>query len=179
MFNFFEPDHKQAGPISGVDINGNPSATGIYSPEFQIVNEVSVIDAANELWNRICVGYGSNNCAGAFVATPPTNSAYIPPAALDALPIADGSAASDAALVEALNLRLMGGTMSGTINQAAACPTGTPTTAMLGTGMKGRLFGMLRCTTFNTLNGSPDNRRRKALLLAHLILISPEYNTQR
>lgn len=179
VFNFFEPDYKQAGTISAVGIDGSPSANGLYSPEFQIVNEVSLIDTANELWNRICVGYGSNNCSGAFVATPPTNSAYIPPAALDALPIADGSAASDAALVEALNLRLMGGTMSGTINQAATCPAGTPLVATLGTGMKGRLFGMLRCTAFNTLNGNQDNRRRKALLLAHLVLISPEYNTQR
>ena len=32
---------------------------------------------------------------------------------------------------------------------------------------------------FNTLNGNQDNRRRKALLLAHLVLLSPEYNTQR
>jgi hypothetical protein len=38
---------------------------------------------------------------------------------------------------------------------------------------------MLRCTAFNTLNANQDNRRRKALLLTHLILISPEYNTQR
>ena len=179
VFNFFEPDYKQAGTISAVGIDGTPSPAGLYSPEFQVVNEVSLIDTANELWNRICVGYGSNNCAGAFVATPPTNSAYIPPAALDALPIADGSAATDAALVEALNLRLMGGTMSGTINQSGTCPTGTPLTATLGTGMKGRLFGMLRCTSFNTLNANQDNRRRKALLLTHLILISPEYNTQR
>jgi uncharacterized protein (DUF1800 family) len=179
VFNFFEPDYRQAGTISSVDINGNPSTTGLYSPEFQVINEVSLIDTANELWNRVCAGYGSNNCAGAFVATPPTDRAYIPPASLDALPIADGTAASDAALIEALNLRLMGGTMSGTINQAGTCPTGTPLTAMLGTGMKGRLFGMLRCTTFNTLNATQDNRRRKALLLIHLILISPEYNTQR
>lgn len=179
VFNFFEPDYKQAGRISSVGIDGNPSASGLFSPEFQIINEVSLIDTANELWNRVCVGYGSNNCAGAFAATPPTNSAYIPPDALDALPIADGSASSDAALVEALNLRLMGGTMSGTINQAAPCPGGTPLTAMLGTGMKGRLFGMLRCSAFNTLNATQDNRRRKALLLTHLILISPEYNTQR
>jgi len=179
VFNFFEPDYKQAGRISAVDLDGNPSPDGLYSPEFQIINEVSLIDTANELWRRLCVGYGSDNCAGAFVATPPTNSAYIPPAALDALPIADGSAASDAALIEALNLRLLGGTMSGTINQAGTCPGGTPMTAMLGTGMKGRLFGMLRCTAFNTLNANQDNRRRKALLLTHLILISPEYNTQR
>jgi uncharacterized protein (DUF1800 family) len=179
VFNFFEPDYKQAGTISSVDIQGNPSTTGLYSPEFQILNEVSLIDTANELWNRVCAGYGSNNCQGAFVATPPTDRAYIPPESLDALPIADGTAASDVALIEALNVRLMGGTMSGTINQAATCPTGTPTTAMLGTGMKGRLYGMLRCTTFNTLNANQNDRRRKALLLIHLILISPEYNTQR
>jgi len=38
---------------------------------------------------------------------------------------------------------------------------------------------MLRCTGFNTLNATQDNRRRKALMLIHMILISPEYATQR
>jgi len=130
----------------------------------------------------VCAGYGGNNCNGAFAATPPTDRAYVPPANLDALPIGDGSATSDAALIEALNVRLMGGTMSGTIDAAAACPApgASPTlTATLGSGMKGRLYGMLRCTAFNTLGATQDNRRRKALLLSHLILISPEFNTQR
>ncbi|MCE3002820.1 MAG: DUF1800 domain-containing protein [Xanthomonadaceae bacterium] len=182
VFNFYEPDYKQAGPISLVDINGNPSSTGLFSPEFQILNEVSVIDSANDLFGRVCAGYGGNNCNGAFAATPPTDRAYVPPANLDALPIGDGSATSDAALIEALNVRLMGGTMSGTIDAAAACPApgASPTlTATLGSGMKGRLYGMLRCTAFNTLGATQDNRRRKALLLSHLILISPEFNTQR
>jgi uncharacterized protein (DUF1800 family) len=182
VFNFYEPDYKQAGPISAVDINGNPSTSGLFSPEFQIMNEVSVVDTANDLFGRVCAGYGGNNCSGAFAATPPTDRAYIAPASLDTLPIADGNAGSDAALIEALNVRLMGGTMGGSIDAAAACPTpgATPTlTAVLGSGMKGRLYGMLRCTAFNTLGATQDNRRRKALLLAHMILISPEFTTQR
>jgi uncharacterized protein (DUF1800 family) len=179
VFNFYEPDYKQAGRIATTGIDGQPSASGLFSPEFQIINEVSVIDTANDLFGRVCAGYGGNNCNGAFAATAPTDRVYLPPAALDALPISDGSAASDAALIEAINLRLMGGTMSGTIALAGTCPTPTPLTAMLGTGMKGRLFGMLRCTTLNTLNATQDNRRRKALYLIHLVMVSPEYATQR
>lgn len=181
VFNFFEPDYRQAGLISSVDINGAPSSVGIYSPEFQVTNEVTVVDTANDLFGRVCRGYGGNNCSGNFTASPPANEVYLPPAAIDALPIADGNAATDAALIEALNLRLMGGTMGGTINLAGVCPTGpTPIlTATLGTGTKGQLFGMLRCTGFNTLNATQDNRRRKALMLIHLILMSPEYAKQR
>ncbi len=179
VFNFYEPDYKHAGRIATTGIDGNPSADGLFSPEFQIINEVSVVDTSNDLFNRVCAGYGGNNCSGAFPVSPPTDRVYLPPAALDALPISDGSAASDAALVEAINLRLMGGTMSGTIALTGTCPTPTPLTAVLGSGMKGRLFGMLRCTALNTLNANQDNRRRKALYLIHLVLISPEYATQR
>lgn len=179
VFNFYEPEYKQAGQISAVDINGNPSPSGLYSPEFQIINEVSIIDTANDLYRRVCAGYGGSNCSGAFAATPP-NEVHLPPASIDALPIADGSAASDQALIEALNLRLLGGSMSGTMDTVSACPPApVPLTTMLGTGMKGRLYGMLRCTAFNTLNATQDNRRRKALMLIHMILISPEYATQR
>jgi uncharacterized protein (DUF1800 family) len=179
VFNFYEPEYKQAGQISAVDINGNPSTTGLYSPEFQIINEVSIVDTANDLYRRVCLGYGGSNCSGAFAATPP-NEVHLPPASIDALPIADGTAASDQALIEALNLRLLGGSMSGTMDTVSACPPApVPLTTMLGTGMKGRLYGMLRCTGFNTLNATQDNRRRKALMLIHMILISPEYATQR
>lgn len=179
VFNFYGPEYKQAGQISAVDISGNPSTTGLYSPEFQIINEVSIVDTANDLYRRVCLGYGGSNCSGAFAATPP-NEVHLPPASIDALPIADGTAASDQALIEALNLRLLGGSMSGTMDTVSACPPApVPLTTMLGTGMKGRLYGMLRCTGFITLNATQDNRRRKALMLIHMILISPEYATQR
>ena len=181
VFNFFEPDFKQAGRLSSVNLNGDPSTEGLFAPEFQVLNEVTVIDTANDLYSRICAGYGGGSCSGAFAATPPTNAVYIPPASLDALPL-DGSAAGDAALVERLNTLLMGGAMSGTINTLAACPTPGPPptlTAVLGSGMKGRLYGMLRCTAFSSLNANQNDRRSKALYLTHLIALSPEYNTQR
>src|SRR5206468_2990461 len=103
---------QQAGPIEDA---------GLFSPEYQIINENSMIQTANDLFARVCAGYGSsNNCRAAFVTSPPTDRAYIPPAALDALPgvtcvsnLPNGcTGPDDLALIEELNLRLMGGSMS-------------------------------------------------------------------
>ena len=94
------------------------------------------------------------------------------------------SAAEDTALIEFLNVRMMGGTMSGTIPANPVCPSTT------GTGMKGLLVNALRCSgginealnggTAGTTGGTQAERqRRKTLYLMHLIAISPEYSTQR
>ena len=170
VFNFYEPDYRQPGPIE---------AAGLYSPELQIINENTATQAANDLYTRICTAYGSgsnNNCSGAFTQPSTTGTgtnsddAYFPPAALDALPL------DPVALVEELNLRLMDGAMSGSIGNPASCNGHA--------GMKGTLYNLLQCGLAGTLgdssaNGMLNARRRKILYLMHLVAISPEYATQR
>lgn len=168
VFNFYEPDYRQPGAIE---------AAGLYSPELQIINENTATQTANDLFTRICTGYGSaNNCSGAFVQPPSTGTgpnsdrAYIPPAVLDALP------ADPVALIGELDLRLMDGAMSGAIGNPAVC-TGH-------TGMKGTLYALLQCGLAGTLgdtsaNAALNSQRRKILYLIHLIAISPDYAAQR
>jgi uncharacterized protein (DUF1800 family) len=140
VFNFYEPDYQQPGQLANA---------GLFSPEFQILDETSVVGTANTLWSRIFAGYNSGT--GAF--TQPTDQGFIPPANLDALP------STNDGLLEELNLRLMYGSMSGSLS-----PT---------TGMK----GVLKNTLDLVLSGV--DQRRKALFLTHLIIMSPEYATQR
>jgi uncharacterized protein (DUF1800 family) len=175
VFNFYEPDYKQPGQISSVGLDGQPSATGLFSPEVQIVNEVSSTTTANDLFIRLCSGYGGagNNCTGAF--TLPTDRAFLPVSTVDALPT------DPVQLIEFFNIRLMGGTMSGTTNPAGACPSGK------GSGMKGALLKAWMCAPSGTqqsisgLTGGTalDQQRRRALYLLHLVAISPEFGVQR
>jgi uncharacterized protein (DUF1800 family) len=157
VFNFFQPDYQQPGAIADA---------GLYSPELQIVNETTLINAANDLFGRVCAGYGNNDCAGAFASTPPTDRAYLPPAVLDALPT------DPVQLVNEINIRLFGGGMSGSMNPAGQCFSG------VGTGMQGALYFMLRCQ-MGPLGNTVNDRRRRALYLLHLALISPEFAVQR
>jgi len=189
VFNFFEPDYRQPGAVSDL---------GLFSPELQIIHEVTSVASANDLYARICAGYGGggNNCSsGALTGgpsnTPPTDRAYLPTAQVDLIPArvavnsnqTDPTVAEDLALIEFFNVRMLGGTMTGTVPPNAGCPN-------TGTGMKGLLMNAIRCTggLNQTLNGGTDGatggdraqrERRKALLLMHLIAISPEYSTQR
>ncbi len=182
VFNFYEPDYRQPGAISTL---------GLYSPELQIVHEVSAIAVANELYTRICSGYGGgNSCGDTF--TVPNDRAYFPTAQIDAIPAVVpansnqplATLAQDMALINFFNNRMMGGAMSGEdLTGNFSCLNSEP-------GMKWRLMNALRCGgglnetlsggTNGTTNGSQEARkRRKALLLMHLIAISPEYSTQR
>ncbi len=197
VFNFFEPDYRQPGQVSDL---------GLFSPELQIIHEVTAVAAANDLYSRICAGYGGTNStcqSGALTGgptspappdannNPPRDRAYFPIAQIDLIPSrvavnstqADPTVAEDLALIEFLNTRMMGGTMSGAVPPNVVCPN-------TGTGMKGLLMNALRCTggLNQTLNGGTNGttggdrvqrQRRKALLLMHLIAISPEYSTQR
>jgi len=185
VFNFYEPDYRQPGEVTDA---------GLYSPEFQIIHEVTSVSAANDLYTRICSGYGGNNCSAGNMPTLPNDRAYFPVAQVDLIPskmtLAGGApapglsptVAEDTALIEFYNTRMMGGTMSGTIAANPVCPSGT------GTGMKGLLLNALRCSggvneavTGGTAGaaGQVERQRRKALYLMHLIAISPEYSTQR
>jgi uncharacterized protein (DUF1800 family) len=137
VFNFYEPDYQQPGEIADA---------GLYSPEFQILDESTTISSADELWRRIFNGYTTSNATTTNFSTPST-AAYLPPAVIDALP------ADNAGLVEALNQRLLYGSMSAT--------------------MKSKLIALL-----DTDMAAAD-KRRKALDLIHLISITPEFAQQR
>lgn len=98
VFNFYEPDYQQPGEIANA---------GLYSPEFQILNETSFITVSDELWRRIFSGYNVNGAATTFAV--PAGAAYIPPTAIDALPT------DHAQLVDTLNTRLLNGRMRATM----------------------------------------------------------------
>ncbi len=96
VFNFYDADYQPPGPIADA---------GLVAPELQILNESTAISASDELWRRIFAGYNTVNPA----STPfnlPSNGAHLPPAQIDALPLAHDE------LVDALNLRMLHGGMS-------------------------------------------------------------------
>ncbi len=136
VFNFYGPDYQQPGEIADA---------GLYSPEFQIMNESTFITTSDEFWRRIFSGYNTNS-ATATSFTVPNTTAYLPSAMIDAIPT------EHAALVEALNQKLLYGTMSET--------------------MRGKLVALL-----NGGMASADHRR-KVLSLIHLIAISAEFSVQ-
>lgn len=163
VFNFFLPDYQQPGAIT---------AAGLYSPELQIVHEVSTVAVANDLYSRICAGYGSNNCSGAL--TVPTDRAYFPAAVVDSWPTTDGSDPTVLTqYIEFLNVRLLNGTMSGTMNPGNSCVQG------VGTGTKGSLYYLLRCAPAITGGTALERDRRRKLYLLHLASISPEFSMLR
>jgi uncharacterized protein (DUF1800 family) len=174
VFNFYEPDYQVPGDIADL---------GLYSPEFQIINESSSILAANDIYNQLCTGRGTsnnNNCHGPLRTPLPTAMAYFPDASLDQLPGGNCgttcSVSDDAALIEALNVRLLSGTMSGVLGNL-----GNPSDTAANTGMKGTLLRLLRNALTGTFGETvaQNARRREILYLIHLVAISPEYATQR
>lgn len=174
VFNFYEPDFQ---------VPGNISDLGLYSPEFQIINESSSILAANDMYNQLCAGRGTgsnHNCHGPLRTPTPTTNAYFPDSVLDALPGGNcGTSctpAQDSALIEELDLRLFGGGMSGVLGNP-----GTPSDSGANTGMKGELLRLLQLEltgSFGEANAQ-NARRREILYLLHIVAISPEYANQR
>jgi uncharacterized protein (DUF1800 family) len=80
VFNFFSPDYALPGAIA---------ANGLTSPEFQITNETSAVEQANELYSAI----------------------FNPSYPLD-LTVEMGLASNPTALIDRLNTKMMNGTMS-------------------------------------------------------------------
>lgn len=174
VFNFYEPDYKVPGDIADL---------GLVSPEFQIINESSSILTANDIYNQLCTqrGTGSNhNCHGPLRLPVPAGMAYFPDTVLDALPGGNCgtscTGADDAALIEALNVRLLGGSMTGALGDLA-----NPGNTALNTGMKGHLLRLLQSGLTGTFGEAvaQNARRREIMYLLHLVAISPEYSTQR
>jgi len=136
VFNFYEPDYQQPGEIA---------EAGLYSPEFQILNESTFITMSDEFWRRIFSGYNTNN-ATTTNFTAPNNAAYLSSTMIDGIP------SDHAALIEALNQKLLYGNMSAT--------------------MRDKLLVLLDGPM------ATADHRRKVLSLIHLIAISAEFSVQ-
>ena len=90
VFNFFEPDYQQPGAIANA---------GLFSPEFQTLNESTIVSTANSLYS-----YGYSSYVG--MSNPPANRPL-----LDISPLT--SLGTDyAAMVDEANRRMLYGTMS-------------------------------------------------------------------
>ncbi len=90
VFNFYEPDYRHPGAIANA---------GLYSPEFQTLNESTIVSSANSLYN-----YAFNSYVG--MSSPPSNRPLLDIAALTSL------GTDYAAMVEEVNRRMLYGTMS-------------------------------------------------------------------
>lgn len=95
VFNFYEPDFQQPGALDAAEV---------FSPELQIINEVTIVNVANTLrtWAFRFVG----------MTSPPTDAPLVDYSAL--VPLAGNATA----LVDALNARLMAGQMTVNTRQA-------------------------------------------------------------
>lgn len=172
VFNFYEPDYKAPGTISDL---------GLVSPEFQIINESTSVAAANDMYTQLCSGRGSgNDCHQPLTATPPTDRAHFPNAALDGLPGGNCGATctstDDVNLIEAINVRLFGGTMSGALGDPANAADSNANT-----GLKGLLLRFLQLGLTGAMGETvaQETRRREILYVLHLVAVSPEFATQR
>ena len=187
VFNFYEPDYRQPGAVTDA---------GLFSPEFQIIHEVTSVSAANDLYSRICSGYGggSNNCSSGNLTTVPNDRAYFPAAQVDLIParmtLAGGAPApgrSDGGRGHRADRVLQhahdGRHHVGHHRRESGLPLrhrhrhegpADERAALLRRHQRGR-HGRHR----GLRPAQVERQRRKALYLMHLIAISPEYSTQR
>jgi uncharacterized protein (DUF1800 family) len=114
VFNFFQPSFQVAG---------NAAMAGMVAPEFQILNEATLVDTENGLHQE---AYQYVDSTGTSYSEAPlnTNNVLLHTAQWESL------AANPAALVDEMNLILMGGEMSpgmrtALINYATAIPAST------------------------------------------------------
>ena len=90
VFNFFEPDYQQPGSIADA---------GLFSPEFQTLNESTLTSSSNSYYT-----YSWNSYVG--MPSPPINRPLLNLAPLEAL------AANPTAMIDEVNRRMMYGSMS-------------------------------------------------------------------
>ncbi|MCX7564237.1 DUF1800 family protein [Xanthomonadaceae bacterium XH05] len=136
VFNFFQPDYQLPGEVT---------AAGLYSPELQIVNETLVTTTANRFWIQSERWHiGSPWASGASQWT----------ILLDFEPYYS-LAGNPSALLDALDVLLMNGQMS----------------------------GPMRSVLLSHLNGidpvAPHGPRNRVWGAVHLIMTSPEYMVQK
>ncbi|HPG95361.1 MAG TPA: DUF1800 family protein, partial [Dokdonella sp.] len=90
VFNFFEPDYQQPGIIA---------VAGLFSPEFQTLNESTLTSSSNSYYT-----YSWNSYVG--MSSPPNNRPL-----LNLAPLV-GLASNPAAMVDEINKRMLYGSMS-------------------------------------------------------------------
>ncbi|MCW5567404.1 MAG: DUF1800 family protein [Dokdonella sp.] len=90
VFNFYEPDYSQPGAVADA---------GLYSPEYQILNESTITTTANSLYT-----YGFNSWIG--MTNPPTTRPL-----LDITPLTN-LGTNYTAMVDEANRRMLYGSMS-------------------------------------------------------------------
>lgn len=144
VFNFYEPDYQNPGALQ---------TAGLYSPEFQILNESSVSRMNNTIQNRIA-DTGWFTVAGIYTC----GAATRPCVQLDTYfnMILTANATTYGQMIDELNLRLMYGAMSA--------------------GMRSTLLNMLTSQATPTTN---DQRRDRVRDVLRVIMMSPEFAVQR
>ena len=95
VFNFFQPGYMQPGEIA---------ASGLFSPEFQITSEVSVISFTNAIHKIIQKGIGTLEDV--------TVKLNFDPSVALLERVQNGTTVNEAALIDSLNVLLLGGQMS-------------------------------------------------------------------
>lgn len=103
VFNFYEPDYQNPGPLQ---------QAGLYTPEFQILNENTISRTNNQVFDLGANRYSGRSDLVAGTTTSPTVN-------LDSLasPLSVYNATTQAALVDEINVRLMYGFMSNAMRQ--------------------------------------------------------------
>ena len=114
VFNFYLPDYFPPGELAD---------TGLYGPEFQIMNESTVVSTANDLTGR----------ANDYVGNPSNDDTTIAIDLSALMPLAS----TPSALIDQLNHDLMYGSMSASMNSTltdmvAALPASNPTGRVTG-----------------------------------------------
>jgi len=145
VFNFFKPGFSKAGPIS---------VAGLVSPEFQIFDDVTAMLETNRNYNLIY----SNIYVGEPVGTGTNMKLDLSePLAILTAP-GRSHAEAQAALVDYLNVRLLGGNMSAFLRQEIL-------------------------NTYNSLpvtfTYTPANELKRVQLGLYLVMFSPDFNVQR
>ncbi len=145
VFNFFRPSFSQPGLIA---------AAGLYSPEFQILSETTSIYQANRHYTALNWGIWSNEPAGTGTSL---NFDLSAPQSLLATP-GQTHAQRQAALLDYLNVRLLGGTMS----------------PFLRAQVQGAFDALP-----SWYGHDPDDELQRVRLAVYLVAVSPEFATQR
>jgi uncharacterized protein (DUF1800 family) len=153
VFNFYQPSYVRAGPLS---------VAGLVSPEFEITNEFTLVQSANDV-ESLAYFYTTSagtKCAGAdgYVVSTSGTTVFLQTAALEA------DAASPATLVNDLNLMLMGGQMPAAMQSALVSYIGTIPLAPVS------------CYGSNSFGGSGPAMR--VIEATELIINSPQYAIQ-
>lgn len=155
VFNFFRPDYQRAGPLA---------IAGLVVPEFQITNEFTLVQGANDV-ERLAYNFidsAGNQCAGpdGYAATAGSGTVFLHTAELEPL------APDPATLVNTLSLMLMGGQMPAAMNTSLVNYVSTiPLTPVA-------------CYTAGNSNGGSGPALR-VIEAAELIINSPQYAIQR